>query len=211
MNPRLMFVLRHGHAGADGHLSPEGIAQVEALFKDPLDLPYMTASDRAEIWVSAEARSRETGEGLARKLPHWEPVVKPIHLLDPIKRDAKQGYPGAAEVWARVEAHRQAHQGTSVGAALAAVPGGLEYMRGKARAIVEAVRQSQAPAGVNIILVGHENVVAPLLWEATSSVAPELMEGPRAPRNVEGAVIGVWADALRLLSMIANPYYDQKQ
>lgn len=205
----LFTILRHGQALPNGELAPEGEAQIDALASIVAQPPFSV------IWVSTLARAKQTGARLGRhcgsKSLH---MIPENHRLSPLKKDAESDVLGAGQIWQRVEAHRREYPETSVGAALARVPGGVDYMAMKAAAIWSSILDSllyRYGGNMHLAIIGHENTAAALLWQATGKIDIGLLDGPNALRNTEGGLVRLVDNRLRLESIVRNPWYDRSK
>lgn len=190
---RQIIALRHGNASKEGHLTPEGEAQIAALS------PEFKSMDFKAVLTSEQERGIMTGELLC---PGVEIVQ--LSLLNPVGKD-----PTATELLAKVKAYRAEHPEASVGAALGEVEDGVLYMQTLSGKIWGEIRE-KAPEGAATLVICHENTCAALLWQASGCVDPGLLDGPHGLRNVEGWIVMILDDGqLQFDRLVRNPWYQK--
>lgn len=158
---KIITAIRHAPAISNdkwASLTPNANTIINAvlpIINETMDYP-------SEFWISTLARSEETALVIRRSLYWMEAPIREFNLLDTIGEEAKNKVPGCEEIFAHVQKHLASYVDTSVGAALLASPGGEEYMRSKARRILRMAQDAEG----DIIIIAHENLAAPLAWEA---------------------------------------------
>ncbi len=156
-----------------------------------------------EFWISTLWRSQSTTLLIRRGLNWIETPIRKFDTLDTIGEEARKKVPGCEDIFSHVQTHLIGHPGTSVGAALLASPKGEEYMRNKAHAVLQMANNVKG----DIFVVGHENLIAPLAWEALGTVANFEAIGGEL-RYLEGVTMTL-DDNNKITDarVLRNPYY----